>query len=615
MSPQSVLPLPATGCRIHAYARVSSPDQAEPDRTSLDEQVRIILDNIGRYRAGVPIALWKEEGFSGATPLADRPVGKQMLADLQPGDTVVCTRVDRLSRHMTSACEQIEAWQRQDIKVMLLDLPISPGMDWDAAATCCFHMLMAFAQFERQRMRERTDGGKRALQEQGLYPEGNPPFGYAIEHVGPRTRRLVEDPVEQATIRRALLLWDQGRGMKDIVRILAAEGHRNRAGGPIRSPSIYKWVEKVGPESVSERTRAALARRKARGERLGNPHVAKVAPLGILAIAEKTRERAERILPYIDYFISEGYDSYRQIADMLNANNVPALRGDRWHASSARNVMLAAGRRWVSASDKKGSDAERPQLATALPFPDLRPPDRAERTRIAQKYNLSDAIVRRRSKAVRVWPNILAYHERGVPNDRIGHIVGVHPDTVEAVLARFTKDHTSMAVLDGAYGGGFRRDHGNQATVQLRRAIVDLRREGLSCRAIASELKVKIRKVYDVIRAAKRQEPGLALQRGRASETEIARIFSLGQQRKSVAVVSREVCIPEPTVRRVIDELTRDHPEVAFAKGISPEQLSDIRSLLDRSVPLAQIAEKYGRSPRSIQQALVRAARAKRDGR
>jgi transposase len=449
----------------------------------------------------------------------------------------------------------------------------------------------------------------------GSTPRGGPPFGYTIEHIGPRERRLVEDPVEQATIRRARLLWDQGRAVKDIIRILAAEGHRNRAGGPIRDKSIYQWAEKAGTESVSERTRAALARRKARGERLGNPNVAKVAPLGILAIAEKTREHAERILPFIDYLISAGYNSYRQLAVMLNANSVPAPRGGRWHPSSVRNVMLAAGRRWVSAPNGKDGGAEPAQLAAVLPFPNLRRPDRAERTRISQKYNLAEATVRRRSKAVRIWRDILAYHERGVPNDRIGHILGVHVHTVESVLARFAMGLASAPASGGARDEGFGGDTGTKEAAELRRTIVDLRRQGLSGRAIASELKVGIHKVYEVIGAAKRREPGLALQSGRASNTEIARILALRRQHKSVAVISREAGVPARTVRRIVGALSLDHTDLALTKGISTAQLAEIQDLLGRSVPLAEIAERLGRSPRSIQQALASAARAKRDGR
>ena len=222
--------------------------------------------------------------------------------------------------------------------------------------------------------------------------------------------------------------------------------------------------------------------------------------------------------------------------------------------------------------------------------------------------------MRRHSKAVRLWPDILAYHERGVPNDRIAHIVGVHAHTLDAVLARFVTDRASTIVVD-AQDGGFEGDTSNDRAAELRRAIVDLRRQGLSGRAIAGELKVGIRQVYKVIGAAKRWEPRLALQRGRASETEIARILALRQQRKSVAVISRETGVPAQTVRRVIGSLTQDQPDLALTKGISTAQLAEFRALLGRSVPLTEIAERFGQSPRSIERALARAARAKRDGR
>ena len=80
-------------------------------------------------------------------------------------------------------------------------------------------------------------------------------------------------------------------------------------------------------------------------------------------------------------------------------------------------------------------------------------------------------------------------------------------------------------------------------------------------------------------------------------------------------MISRAVGVPKPTVRRVIGALTRENPELALTKGISSAQLVEIWALLDRGVPLAEIAERLGRLPRSIEQALARAARAKRDGR
>src|SRR5439155_24235030 len=98
--------------------------------------------------------------------------------------------VDPPSRDMASACTQMEVWLRQGIQIMLLDLPITPGTDWDAAAMCCFHMLMTFSQFERRRLRERSLRSKRALQARGSTQKGRRLFGYAIERIGPREREL-----------------------------------------------------------------------------------------------------------------------------------------------------------------------------------------------------------------------------------------------------------------------------------------------------------------------------------------------------------------------------------------------------------------------------------------
>ena len=187
--------------------------------------------------------------------------------------------------------------------------------------------------------------------------------------------------------------------------------------------------------------------------------------------------------------------------------------------------------------------------------------------------------------------------------------------TVESVLARFATNRASTTVLDATRDEALGGDTGTKKAAELRRTILDLRRQGLSGRAIAGELKVGIDKVYRVIGVAKRLEPRLALQRGRASDAEIERILSLRRQQVSTVAISREIGVPAPTVRRVIGALTREHPELALTKGISTAQLAEIRALLDRAVPLAEIAEQFGRSPRSIERALAKAARTKRDSR
>src|SRR5207247_776745 len=113
-------------------------------------------------------------------------------------------KVDRFSRHTSSGVQQVEIWHQQGVKFLALDLPLPLG-DWSAAAEYSFHLFVANAQFEHGRIRERTQGGVRAKLALGQYPYGAAPFGWMIERRGPggRERYKVENPPEQATLRRA----------------------------------------------------------------------------------------------------------------------------------------------------------------------------------------------------------------------------------------------------------------------------------------------------------------------------------------------------------------------------------------------------------------------------
>jgi DNA invertase Pin-like site-specific DNA recombinase len=81
--------------------------------------------------------------------------------------------------------------------------------------------------------------------------------------------------------------------------------------------SVAQWERRI----IAARTSEAMQAMKARGVRLGRP----------VELAEDVRHRiaAER---------AEG-ESFRAIADRLNAEQVPTARGGRWHASTVRAVM------------------------------------------------------------------------------------------------------------------------------------------------------------------------------------------------------------------------------------------------------------------------------------
>jgi DNA invertase Pin-like site-specific DNA recombinase len=83
-------------------------------------------------------------------------------------------------------------------------------------------------------------------------------------------------------------------------------------------------------EMISERTRAALKAAKARGARLGNPHLAKAAKRGTAAVKANARWFAANVLPIIEEIERVGITSHNAIAAKLNERNVRTARGGKW---------------------------------------------------------------------------------------------------------------------------------------------------------------------------------------------------------------------------------------------------------------------------------------------
>ncbi len=94
-------------------------------------------------------------------------------------------------------------------------------------------------------------------------------------------------------------------------------------------------------ELISERTKAALGRIKARGEKkLGSPTPEIGAAAAGKAVAAEADRRAENVLPLIHDLRRKGLSSYRDIAQALNARGIETARGGAWHASTVRNYEL-----------------------------------------------------------------------------------------------------------------------------------------------------------------------------------------------------------------------------------------------------------------------------------
>jgi DNA invertase Pin-like site-specific DNA recombinase len=89
---------------------------------------------------------------------------------------------------------------------------------------------------------------------------------------------------------------------------------------------------------IAGRTKSALAAAKAKGVKLGNPHIDAARGQALAAIADRA---AGKVLSIIAEIRKSGASTLRPIAEALNAR-YPTPRGGRWHAMSVRNVLARA---------------------------------------------------------------------------------------------------------------------------------------------------------------------------------------------------------------------------------------------------------------------------------
>ena len=129
----------------YGYARVSTVKQGNGN--SLEEQLNSLFD------AGCDRVV--EEKFTAKNN--DRPQLKELLNILKPGDTFTATKLDRFARSTIEGSNLVQDLIERGIKVHILNIGI---MDNTPASKLIRHIFLAFAEFERDMIVERTSAGK-----------------------------------------------------------------------------------------------------------------------------------------------------------------------------------------------------------------------------------------------------------------------------------------------------------------------------------------------------------------------------------------------------------------------------------------------------------------------
>jgi DNA invertase Pin-like site-specific DNA recombinase len=103
---------------------------------------------------------------------------------------------------------------------------------------------------------------------------------------------------------------------------------------------LYAALAEKERRLISERTKAALTAKKAKGVRLGNPtNLAAAGTIGRQALASGADKFAANLLPLVQAIRSSGATTLDAITHALNERGVRSARGSRWHVSSVRNLL------------------------------------------------------------------------------------------------------------------------------------------------------------------------------------------------------------------------------------------------------------------------------------
>ena len=104
---------------------------------------------------------------SGSMPLHERDGGAHALELLSSGEAegLVVAKLDRLCRSVLDGAELIQRAQREGWTLVSLDLGLDTGTPMGAAMA---HVALAFAELERERLRERTREGLAVARKRGV---------------------------------------------------------------------------------------------------------------------------------------------------------------------------------------------------------------------------------------------------------------------------------------------------------------------------------------------------------------------------------------------------------------------------------------------------------------
>lgn len=145
---------------IYGYARVSTVRQMK-NGNSLEDQITKLKE------AGALEVVC--DSYTGTK--MERPEFSALLDRLQPGDKLIVTKLDRFARTAVEGGAIVKELHEKGVTIHILNMGIA---DNTPMGKLMVTMLLAFAEFERDMIVERTQSGKAIAKANGKRVDGRP---------------------------------------------------------------------------------------------------------------------------------------------------------------------------------------------------------------------------------------------------------------------------------------------------------------------------------------------------------------------------------------------------------------------------------------------------------
>lgn len=149
----------------YGYGRVSSKGQLRNGSSLEDQHATLVAQGVAEENIFL-------ESYTGTT--MERPMFDKLMSMLQPGDEFIVTKLDRFARTAPEGAMIVRNLVNMGVRVNVLNMGVA---DNTPMGKVMVSVMLAFAEFERDMIMERTSAGKEYKREHDPdYREGRKPL-------------------------------------------------------------------------------------------------------------------------------------------------------------------------------------------------------------------------------------------------------------------------------------------------------------------------------------------------------------------------------------------------------------------------------------------------------